>query len=209
MSDDASPPALTPVDGGADGAPDDRLEEMARQYAGLIRTAVVRTAGAEGAAHADEIEQRVLLALWKQLQREQEIRHPASYLYRAAARETVRVIRGERRFEEKAEIAHQTRSGPVGASGEVAPDRAAESHQIGEQIRAAIATLQPLRRLAVQAHLMGHPVDEIMEMNGWTYQKARNLVARGMGDLRRELGARGITVHGMTGLSSADDGEET
>jgi hypothetical protein len=28
-----------------------------------------------------------------------------------------------------------------------------------------------------------------MSMHGWTYQKARNLVARGMADLRERLGA--------------------
>jgi hypothetical protein len=31
-----------------------------------------------------------------------------------------------------------------------------------------------------------------MEMYGWSYQKARNLVARGMADLREALARRGI-----------------
>jgi len=31
-----------------------------------------------------------------------------------------------------------------------------------------------------------------MRMYGWPYQRARNLIARGMGDLRGALGARGI-----------------
>ena len=43
------------------------------------------------------------------------------------------------------------------------------------------------RAKAVRLHLAGHAVDEIMQVHGWTYQKARNLIARGMSDLRDAL----------------------
>jgi DNA-directed RNA polymerase specialized sigma24 family protein len=46
----------------------------------------------------------------------------------------------------------------------------------------------------VKAHLMGYSAQEIMTMHGWSYNTARNLVARGMADLRLELERRG--VHG-------------
>ena len=39
---------------------------------------------------------------------------------------------------------------------------------------------------------MGFDVREIMTMYGWSYQMARNLIARGMGELRRSLRAKGI-----------------
>jgi hypothetical protein len=35
-------------------------------------------------------------------------------------------------------------------------------------------------------------VAAIMPMYGWSYQKARNLIARGMSDLRSELRRRGV-----------------
>jgi hypothetical protein len=35
-------------------------------------------------------------------------------------------------------------------------------------------------------------VDEIMARHGWSYQKARNLIARGMADLRRILMENGL-----------------
>ena len=41
---------------------------------------------------------------------------------------------------------------------------------------------------------MGFSAQEIMTMQGWPYNTTRNLVARGMADLRRELERRG--VHG-------------
>jgi len=43
----------------------------------------------------------------------------------------------------------------------------------------------------VMAHLAGYEVKEIMAMFEWPYHKARNLIARGMADLRRKLDARG------------------
>ena len=59
----------------------------------------------------------------------------------------------------------------------------------------AAGLLQPFpQRLAgsVAAHLQGFDVREIMRAYGWTYQKARNLIARGMQDLREALRSRGI-----------------
>ncbi|HET9317017.1 MAG TPA: hypothetical protein VFQ51_15605, partial [Vicinamibacteria bacterium] len=45
----------------------------------------------------------------------------------------------------------------------------------------------PERQAAVRAHLEGFQFQEVMLMHGWSYQKARNLVARGMADLRAGL----------------------
>ena len=44
----------------------------------------------------------------------------------------------------------------------------------------------------MRAHLAGFDVREVMSMNGWPYQKARNLIARGMSELRAALQERGI-----------------
>ena len=56
----------------------------------------------------------------------------------------------------------------------------------------SIEAIAPERRLAVWAHLSGFEVTEIMARYGWSYQKARNLVARGMCDLRRILHENGL-----------------
>lgn len=56
-----------------------------------------------------------------------------------------------------------------------------------ERIAKALASLAPDRRKAVRAHLAGFDVNEIMTMYGWPYQKARNLITRGVADLRARL----------------------
>ena len=44
----------------------------------------------------------------------------------------------------------------------------------------------------MRAHLAGFGVQEIMEMHAWAVEKARNLISRGMQDLRTALRRRGI-----------------
>jgi len=160
------------------------LEELVSSYSRLIRSAVSRVAGPLSDAIADDIEQKVLIALWKAMPGEQMPDHPSSYLYRAAVRETVRTLRN-RRTEETGFAENQRDPMPM-------PDQLAESNELGALIRRALATLSPDRRRAVKAHLMGFDVQEIMTMQSWPYNKARNLIVRGMADLRRELVRRGV-----------------
>ena len=76
--------------------PDARFDALVRDYGRLIRHAIRRAAGPDAPRLADDIEQVVLVSLWQQIAREQTIEHPASYVYRAAVRETVRAVRRDR-----------------------------------------------------------------------------------------------------------------
>lgn len=136
----------------------------------------------------DDVEQRVALNLWRRISREQNIHHPASYLYRAAVRETVHVIREEQRREEETRSAGNAPE----PEGPASPAELLEAKRLGGEIMKVLKTLQPKRERAVRAHLAGFSVAEIMRMYDWSYNTARNLIARGMGDLRAGLRERGI-----------------
>jgi RNA polymerase sigma factor (sigma-70 family) len=166
-----------------------RMEDLVRRYGKLI-AAMVRRVG-RGAARPvrEDIQQRVLIALWKQLQTDAAIEHPATYIYRAAVRETVHVLRRENAraqdpLDGDAIAALRAERGD--------PHAALDRKEKLVRIRAAIREIAPERRLAVWAHLSGFDVTEIMDRYGWSYQKARNLVARGMADLRRILAENGL-----------------
>lgn len=172
-----------------ESAPDDeaRAAELATRYVRLIRSVVSRVGGGSGLRVADEIEQRVLIRIARRLAGEQEVRHPSSYVYRAAVRETVRVLHEEARVERNREAAAET--APIRAPG---PQRLAESRELRREMASALTSLSRDRRRATKAHLAGFDVREIMGMFGWSYNQARNLIARGMADLRRALRERGI-----------------
>ncbi len=166
---------------------DQEFELLAGRYARLIRSVVARVASAEAVHFGEDVEQQVMLALWQQISREQKIRHPASYVYRAAVRETVRALRKERRRREVDAAAVETFS-----EGGKDPEELLELREMGRRIQATIAELPLERRRAVRAHLAGFAVQEIMEMYDWSYNRARNLIGRGVRDLRRRLEAGGI-----------------
>ena len=161
-----------------------------RDYGRLIRHAVRRVGGAAAQNDRDDIEQVVLLALWTQLAREQTIDHPASYVYRAAVRETVRAVAKLRAR------AEQTVAGgldDVRAERQSDADRGVAAREQREALQAALRALPDERARAVRAHLAGFTVEELMQVCGWSYQRARNLVARGMADLRTQLRSRGLS----------------
>jgi RNA polymerase sigma factor (sigma-70 family) len=164
-----------------------RFEALVPQYARLIAAAVLRVGGRAALNHREDIEQQVLVDIWRQLEREQNIAYPSSYVYKAAVRETVRHLRRERAR------AADPLEGDDGEDGSgIGPYAAAASREQAGQIEASLRELAADRERAVRAHLMGFDVREIMTMYGWSYQRARNLIARGMGELRRSLRAKGI-----------------
>jgi RNA polymerase sigma factor (sigma-70 family) len=166
------------------------FEALVPRYARLIAAAVMRVGGRAALVHREDIEQQVLVDIWRHLEREQNIVHPSSYIYKAAVRETVRHLRRERaRAADPLEADGASHNVPGGG-----PFAAAASQEKAAHIEASIRELAPDRERAVRAHLMGFDVREIMTMYGWTYQRARNLIARGLGELRRSLRLKG--VHG-------------
>jgi RNA polymerase sigma factor (sigma-70 family) len=167
----------------------DRFEALVRQYGRLIGSAVARVGGRGAAQVREDVEQKVLVALWKQIEGEQTITFPASYIYKAAVRETVRAVRRERERQVEPLNEQDAAAAPL-ASG--TPFEALHGREQARHIEESFKELNPDRERAVRAHLSGFDVDEIMRMYGWPYQKARNLVSRGMADLRQALRARGL-----------------
>jgi RNA polymerase sigma-70 factor (ECF subfamily) len=165
---------------------DDRellLERLVREYARVIRAAVAKVAGRRHLADrvVDDVEQEVRIALWKRLRSEQPIEHASSYVFKAARREAIRALRREsaRRGEEPPQGWEQLQDPGAG------PLEALQRRALGERIEAALRRLAPDRQRAVRARLMGLEYDEIERLTGWPYDRTRNLVSRGMADLRQ------------------------
>jgi RNA polymerase sigma factor (sigma-70 family) len=162
-----------------------QLEVLVEQYAGLIRRVVARVAGPGLESSHDDIGQRVLVNLWRQLDREQTIEFPASYVYRAAVREAARALR-QAMARPTVPLEQLPESARSDDGSRTAEDVLVAREQT-ERIVTALASLAPDRAKAVRAHLAGFDVNEIMTMYGWPYQKARNLITRGVADLRARL----------------------
>lgn len=166
-----------------DGEQRREYSALVKRYESLIRSAIRRHCPAELALDQDDIAQEVRLRLWKAIEGEKKIANPTSYLYRVAASATIDAIRAAR---VRRRDAHESLSGneenPCGETDTV--DRA----ELRRRITAALQRLAPNRRRAVQLHLQGMTTDEVAVVAGWTEPKARNLVYRGLAELRAILG---------------------
>jgi DNA-directed RNA polymerase specialized sigma24 family protein len=185
---DVRPARLVDLEAAPKGAAA-RFDLMLRQYDRLIVSIVSRLGRQFGLRRdsftvRDDIAQEVRFDLWKQVARGVVIEFPATYIYRATIRETVRALRraASRDME------------PLDDEGAQAiepadPFKILVARDQMRQVHEGVASLSTERRHAVEAHLTGYEFQELMSMHGWSYQKARNLVSRGMADLRKHLGA--------------------
>src|SRR5262245_41901249 len=89
--------SVLPLPEARSAAPDVRvrMEDLVRKYGKLIAAMVGKVGRHSPRQVREDVQQRVLIALWKQLRKEQLIEHPATYIYRTAVRETLRVMRQE------------------------------------------------------------------------------------------------------------------
>jgi len=165
---------------------EERYEALVARYGALIRSVVRKVGGVAGPAVGEEIEQRIRTELWKRCRNREPIEYPDSYVYRAAVRETVRVLR-----QESARGGEPLRWEPAAVESDDPHHRLAVKELSG-MLREAIGRLAPDRARAVRLHLAGFTVHEMMGLYGWPYQRARNLLARGLAEVRRKLRQRGI-----------------
>lgn len=170
--------------------PNEEIRALLEQYGALIRRVVARVGGRVLQGGQEDVAQAVAMSLWQQVSREQTIEHPSSYIYRAAIRETVRAVKQELDRRRTQTSIDDEAAPPLAGSGPD-PEAAASAGELGRAIELAVTKLAADRQQAVRAHLSGYSVDEIMQTYGWPYQKARNLIARGLSDLRAALSKEG------------------
>ena len=140
-------------------------------------------------ADVDEVMQEVRIRIWKASGRsdapsEQFLQSPTSYVYK------IDVIRRQRSERVRNTISLEG-DAPV---LETAPTAQAEleGSELAEQVARAVESIPATRRPAVRMYLAGYAREDIAELMGWSEAKTRNLVYRGLDDLRRELTAMGI-----------------
>jgi RNA polymerase sigma factor (sigma-70 family) len=174
-----------------------RFEGLVREYGQLLRNAIARLCPPNLGLHTADIEQEATIRLWQCLRGEKEIDHPASYFYRVAATATIDAVRRvKRRREDQLRLEGDDDGAPtpLPPDTERSPETLFRRREIADKIRTALSRLPENRRRAVALHLKGMTTHEIGRMAGWTEAKARNLVYRGLADLRDELRRMGIDV---------------
>ncbi len=180
------------------GETDQRFERLLQRYSALLKEIIARHCPRHLGVDVTEIEQEARLRLWRAVEREKELTAPASYIYRIAVTATidaVRRVQARREDQLRTEATEEDDANHVitiAADPSQAPDAVTARRELMGQVAAAVASLPENRRRAVELHLQGLTLAEIAELLGWTEGKARNLVYRGLDDLRDALRREGI-----------------
>ncbi len=165
------------------------LEAVIGRSAATVRRMGARHGLSE--ADIDELFQEVRIRLWKALASGERIGGAsASYVYRTARSAALDMIRRRRsRPEEELDSARETTRMASTAAG---PQERVEERELAQRIAEAVEGLIDSRRPVVRMYLSGYGTQEIADVLGWTEAKARNLVYRGLADLRARLAELGI-----------------
>lgn len=138
-------------------------------------------------ADVDEVMQDVRVRLWKSNASDEKLDGlGASYMQRVAMSAAIDLLR-RRRARREASLDDVTAGNDMPARLRVAsPDRS-DDDELAHRLAIALATLPSNRRIVVQLHLDGYARDEMASLTGWTEPKVRNLLYRGLDDLRDAL----------------------
>jgi RNA polymerase sigma-70 factor (ECF subfamily) len=146
-------------------------------------------------ADIDEMTQDLRIRLWRARETGESIAgSPSSYVYRTARSAALDLVR--RRRSTRVEPATVPAGGMEGGPA-TGPNRDLEQSELAERIHRAVAQLDEPRRQAVRLRLLGYESAEIARMMGWSGAKTRNLLYRGLADLREALADQGIGPEGM------------
>ena len=169
------------------------LEAVVERFRTMVRSVGARHRLSD--SDVDEVVQEVRIRLWHAGARGEQIeRLGASYVYRTAVSAALDILRRRR-----ARAADRTSS--VDELHDQLPSqgdglRDLEDSELQARILEAVDALHPSRRAVARMYLSGYEREEIAELMGWTEAKTRNLLYRGLGDLRKRLAAIGITPGG-------------
>jgi RNA polymerase sigma-70 factor (ECF subfamily) len=166
------------------------LDAVLRRFAGLVRGV--------GRRHRlddhemDELVQAVRVRLWRARGSGEQIEAaPTSYVYRTAITAALDVIRARRDAkEERIDTMNPAAAATFGAVA--GPEGTLEAEELSTIVATAVTTLTPSRRPVVRMYLAGYDKAEIADLMGWSEAKTRNLLYRGLADLRQALAERGI-----------------
>ena len=166
------------------------LDSLLQRY----RESVARAGRRHGLSDhlLDEAMQELRIRLWRAFPGSDQLAAVSGgYLYRAAVTAALMVLRRRRaRAETGLEVTpHFEDTTPARQPG---PDESLDESELARSVVRAVATLPSARQAVVRLHLNGYHREEIAKLLGWSEAKTRNLLYRGLDDLRAVLAKEGI-----------------
>jgi RNA polymerase sigma factor (sigma-70 family) len=174
----------------------DAVEKVIDDFSSLIRSAIRKTSPSVDQSQMDDIEQEVKIKIWKQiLKSEKKILNLGSYIWKVTYTTTCRIMKTvstERKMRWSHGDGLLNIDEKIASEGAPSPNHHLENKELMEIVRKSIDSLIESRRSVLKLYLIGMDQVEITEYFGWSEGKVRNLLSRGLEDLRKVLQDKGL-----------------
>ena len=167
------------------------VEKVVRDLSSYLASTLTSLGCQRHGLDRDDLLQEIRIKIWKSLREDgREIHYFNAYLRKIVYSVFINELNRIRKENEVLE-----RGGPclqpyVGSAGVQAVD--AEEVVLGSLLAASIADLKESKQRVFKLRLQGFTLNEIAQLNRWPYRKTCSLFDRGLKDLKRKLGERGV-----------------
>jgi len=168
---------------------DDEFEAIVDQFSSFIKMHLLKFNPAKHGLDVDDLCQEVKIKIWRVLKNEKKIHSLSSYIKKIVDSTVIDQLRKVRR--QDGIYSHEKEKQITEWKTQYVPNGLHES-DLKETITRAVDTLLESRRKAVKLFLLNMTIEEIAGFYGWTKDKTRNLLYRGLSDLREKLKQSGI-----------------
>jgi RNA polymerase sigma-70 factor (ECF subfamily) len=165
------------------------FEVIIRRFSRFVKANIQKFNVQKNGIDPDDILQEVKIKIWKILEDEKKIKNYASYIRKIVDSSIIDQLRRSKRekgifIQEKHKLVSEQKSNYL---INISNDTNAK-----EIIGQAVDSLMESRRKAVKMFLLNMTIDEIAIYFKWTRDKTRNLLYRGLSDLKKMLREKGI-----------------
>jgi RNA polymerase sigma factor (sigma-70 family) len=161
---------------------DEEFEILLNRFADFIRVHIQKYNPHKYGLDPDDISQDVRIKIWKVLNTEKNITNYSSYIKKIVNSSVIDQLRKLRREEGIFNHEKQVAERELAYSIELSRFRALE-----ETVGKAVDSLIETRRQVVKLYLLNLSIQEIAGYLNWSTDKTRNLLYRGLSDLKKIL----------------------
>jgi len=163
---------------------EDELRSILDEFSGLIKVHIIKFNPQKFGLDPDDISQEIRIKIWRLLHNEKNIKNQASYIKKIVDSSVIDLLRKWKRdegimlVEKQKKISEIKKGYPAAISLE---------ENLRDTVAEAVDSLIDSRRKVVRLHLMDMTIEEISGYFNWSANKTRNLLYRGLADLKKML----------------------
>ena len=165
------------------------FESLIKNFTGLIYFHIKKFNTQKNVLDYDDISQEVILKVWKVINNEKKIKHYSSYIKKVVNSTIIDYLRKSRRQQQVISSKMQEK---IFEKQEAFREKEDPKNILVKKVYSAIDNLIESRKKVVKLHLLDLTIEEISVLFNWTEDKTRNLLYRGLSDLKKNLKESGI-----------------